>query len=108
MTIARIRLYASLGATALIWLPLLAMVAAGCTPAQKARAVVDGQMFCAKATADGPLVVALANAAGAPIVVTGMASEAVALDCALIGAIPVTPPPDPASAPVVAVAVATK
>lgn len=108
MTIARIRLYTSLGATALILLPLLAMVVVGCTPAQKARAVVDGQLFCARASAAGPLVVALADAAGAPVVVTGMASDAVALDCSLVDAIPVVPPPDPAAAPVVAVAVATK
>ena len=82
-------------------------ILAGCSPAQQAqaeRAVASGQLFCAKATATGPLVVALADALGAPVVVTGRAASAVADACALIGAIPVTPPSKPADAPVVAVA----
>lgn len=79
----------------------------GCSPAQQAqaeRAVVAGQLFCAKATQSGPLVVALADALGAPVVVTGRTTSAVADACAIIGAIPVTPPSQPADAPVVAVA----
>jgi hypothetical protein len=81
-------------------------VLAGCSPAQQAqaeRAVVAGQLFCAKATATGPLVVALADALGAPVVVTGRTASAVADACAIIGAVPVTPPGKPADAPVVAV-----
>ena len=86
---------------------------AGCTAQQatsvaqaEQNLVVDGQLFCAKATAYGPLVVALADAAGAPVVVTGAASSVVAAECAAIGAIPVTPPANPATAPVVAAPVA--
>lgn len=78
----------------------------GCSPAQQAQAervVAAGQLFCAKATQSGPLVVALADAIGAPLVVTGRTASAVADACALIGAIPVTPPSKPADAPVVAV-----
>jgi hypothetical protein len=81
-------------------------VLAGCSPAQQAqaeRAVVAGQLFCAKATATGPLVVALADALGAPVVVTGRTASAVVDACAIIGAFPVSPPPVPASASVVAV-----
>lgn len=76
-----------------------------CTTSQQAteqRVVAQGQLFCAKATADGPLVVALADAAGVPITVTGQASTVVAAACAAINAIPVTPPANPAAAPVVA------
>jgi hypothetical protein len=78
-----------------------------CSPAQQAQAervVVAGQLFCAKATQTGPLVVALADALGAPVVVTGRTAAAVSDACAIIGAIPVTPPAKPADAPVVAVA----
>jgi hypothetical protein len=86
------------GAVTSLWVLLTA-----CTPAQQARVVADGTLFCAKATVDGPLVVALANAAGAPIVVTGLASDVVAAQCAIVGGIPVVPPANPAAAPVVAV-----
>lgn len=85
----------------LFGLPVLIGLAS-CSPAQQATAVKDGQLFCASATATGPLVVALANAAGAPVIVTGLAAQTVASDCAAIGAIPVAPPPVPASTPVVA------
>jgi hypothetical protein len=91
---------------------VLALALAGLTlsacavPAQlqtvEQKAVVAGQLSCAQATAAGPLVVALADAAGAPVVVTGAASATVAAACAAIGAIPVTPPANPATAPVVA------
>jgi len=88
--------------------PVIAVIMlAGCSPAQQAQAervVVAGQLFCAKATATGPLVVALADALGAPVVVTGRTAAAVSDACAIIGAIPVTPPAKPADAPVVAVA----
>ena len=86
-------------------LALVAAVAVACTPAQRQTAIADGQLYCAKATAAGPLVVALATMVGAPVVVTGAASAVVADACAIIGAIPVTPPPVPATAPVVAVAI---
>jgi hypothetical protein len=78
---------------------------AGCTPAQQTavdRFVVTGQLFCARATVTGPLVVALADAAGVPFTVTGKSAEVVARACAVIGAIPTTPPPNPGQAPVVA------
>jgi len=66
------------------------------------RVVVQGQLFCAKAQTSGALVVALADAAGVPISVTGRTAGAVAAACAAIGAIPVSPPPNPGQAPVVA------
>lgn len=90
---------------AVLGLLLTATVATRCSPTQQTAAnntIAAGQLFCAKAQAAGPLVVALADAAGAPIIVTGQAAGTVAAACAAIGAIPVTPPADPASAPVVA------
>jgi hypothetical protein len=78
---------------------------AACSPSQQ-KTVAAGQLFCAQATATGPLVVALADAAGAPITVTNKASDVVAKACAVIGAIPVTPPPNPVQAPVVAAPIA--
>jgi hypothetical protein len=72
-------------------------------------AVADGQLFCSRATPYGPLVVALADATasavGAPgaISVIGKTSDYVARTCAVIGAIPVVPPANPAATPVVAV-----
>lgn len=78
-----------------------------CTPAQQATAVVDGQLFCAKLVAGSPLTVALADALGVPIIVQGMASAIVRADCALIGAIPVSPPLNVSQTPVVAVPVKT-
>jgi hypothetical protein len=77
---------------------------AGCSTAQQQSAVAAGQLYCAKASVDGPLIVALADALGAPVIVTGLAANIVAADCAAIGGIPVTPPANPAAAPVVAVA----
>jgi predicted ATPase len=71
-----------------------------CTTAT--QAVADGQLFCARATSTGPLVVALATAAGAPLTVTNKAAADVAAACAVIGALPVAPPANPAAAPVVA------
>jgi hypothetical protein len=84
--------------------PAALLLVSGCTAAQQQRDVAAGQLFCVKATVDGPLVVALADAAGAPVIVTGLAANIVANDCAAINAIPVTPPANPAAAPVVAVA----
>ena len=77
---------------------------AACSSAQTQQAVSDGQLFCATATAAGPLVVAVADAAGAPVSVIGRSADAVAALCAALKAIPVVPPPNPAAAPVVAVA----
>ena len=83
----------------------------GCSTSQTAafnttaaNVVKDGQLFCAMETTTGPLTVALANAAGAPVKVTGQASADVAAACALINAIPVSPPANPAAAPVVSTA----
>jgi hypothetical protein len=104
MTILHVRRYTSRGPAAAV-LGGLGLWLAACSPAQQARAVADGQLFCAKATTTGPLVVALADAAGAPVIVTGLSSDVVAAACRRISAIPVSPPADPAAAPVVAVAV---
>jgi hypothetical protein len=83
----------------------------GCSTSQTAafnttaaNVVKDGQLFCAMETTTGPLTVALANTAGAPVKVTGQASADVAAACALINAIPVSPPANPAAAPVVSTA----
>ena len=91
---------------------LLVPMLAACTTTQTqqatattGRVVTAGQLFCAKATTNGPLVVALADAAGAPVNVTGLASSVVADACAAINAIPVSPPANPAAAPVVSAAV---
>ena len=84
---------------------MMATAFPGCTPATVQKAVAEGQLFCASATAAGPLVVALATAAGAPVIVTGATSQAVAEACAVIGAIPVSPPANPGGAPTVAAAV---
>lgn len=107
MTIAQIRRAASIAATFAmfaVWGAGLAAALSACTPAQRTRAVVDGQLFCGVATNAGPLVVALIDAAlgGAPVIVTGMTARAVAAACAVVNGIPVIPPPDPAAAPVVA------
>ena len=66
------------------------------------RLVADGQLFCAQETAAGPIVVAVADMLGAPVIVTGLSSDVVAGVCKSINAIPVSPPADPAQAPVVA------
>lgn len=87
---------------------LVLLTLAGCSTQQQANvqkavntAVVDGQLFCAKATTLGPVVVAVATAAGVPIIATGATSLAVNAACAAIGGIPVSPPANPAAAPVV-------
>lgn len=81
---------------------------AGCSQTQLTRAVAAGQLFCGVATGTGgTLTVALADAAGVPIIVTGLASTVVKAACAAIGGIPVTPPPAPASAPLVAAPIAS-
>lgn len=85
---------------------LAAVLLAGCQSASVDKAVVAGQLFCATATTAGPLVVALADASGVPVTVTGKSADVVAKACAVIGAIPVTPPPAPAQAPVVAAPIA--
>jgi len=89
----------------IVYALVLAAFVFGCTVAEKQRAVVDGQLFCAVATKSGPIVVAVATAAGAPVVATGLAAGSVAAICAVVAGIPVTPPPNPAQAPVVAVVV---
>lgn len=69
-----------------------------------ASVLASGQLFCAYETALGPLTVALANDAGVGVTVIGQSSKAVADACALINAIPVMPPANPAQAPVKATA----
>lgn len=69
--------------------------------------VTGGALFCQQYVAtSSPLIVALANIAGAPVSVTGMAADDVAKACAVIAGVPVAPPVDPASAPVVVAPVA--
>lgn len=104
MTDDPVRRYTSIGFTVLIW-GALGLWLAACSPTQQSKALAEGQLFCAEATATGPLVVAIADASGVPVSVIGMTSAAVRGVCATIAAIPVTPPPDPAAAPVVAVVV---
>ncbi|HXJ61913.1 MAG TPA: hypothetical protein VNU68_35185 [Verrucomicrobiae bacterium] len=90
-------------------LALAGCTLAGCSDTTNAkidRAIVQGQLFCARASAAGSLVVALADAAGAPISVTGRSAASVAAACAAVGAIPVSPPPNPSQAPVVAAPIA--
>lgn len=90
-----------------------ALALGACTPAQLAQinattqtAIVDGQLFCAKATTAGPIVVAIINTLDAKAVtVTNKAASYVASVCATINAIPVSPPANIAAAPVVAVTV---
>lgn len=81
---------------------------AGCTPTGQLspQAVATGQLYCATATATGPLVVALADASGVPVTATNKASSVVQAACAVINAVPVSPPANPAQAPVVAAPVA--
>lgn len=90
---------------------LAAIALAGCTStgqltpqAQQIanNMVANGQLFCAMQTATGPLVVALADAAGTPVTATNKGASVVQAACAVIGAIPVAPPANPAQAPVVA------
>ena len=89
---------------ALLTLPSLLLLTAcpGNGTVTPATVIASGQLFCAYETALGPLVVALANDAGAGVTVIGQSSKAVADACALINAIPVVPPANPAAAPVVA------
>lgn len=64
--------------------------------------VTSGALFCKQyVQTSSPLIVALANLAGAPVSVTGMAADDVAKACAVIAGVPVAPPVDPASVPVV-------
>lgn len=77
-----------------------------CSSPTAQRIVRDGDLFCSKVVAGQPLVVALANAVGVPVNVINKSSAVVADACAVIGAIPVVPPPVPAAAPVVAAPVA--
>lgn len=90
------------------------LVAAGQTLASVAAAqnttvasiVTQGNLFCGKATTGAPLIVALTNIYGAPVTVVNQTAADVATACALIGGVPVSPPADPASTPVVAAPVA--
>jgi len=123
MTIIRARRITPLSLSGALWVGVaLYLSACGTTPAQQASLtsgaatlaavaaahnttvaslVTKGALFCQKATDDLPLVVALANVSGVPVSVTGIASDVVAGACAGIAAIPVPPPADPSTAPVV-------
>ena len=70
------------------------------------RLVTAGALFCEKADPLVPVVFALANAAGAPVSVTAQASEDVAAACAAVQAVPVSPPANAATVPVIPAVVA--
>lgn len=128
MTVDHARRAASYGFAAAIWGALgLYLVGCGTTPAQQASLtqgaatlaavaaahnttvsslVSKGALFCKKVTTDAPLVVAVATVSGAPVSVIGIASDVVAATCAGINAVPVSPPADPASTPIVVIPVA--
>lgn len=87
---------------------LLSLALAACVNSQGQPTIVGqvteasiaaGQLFCAKSTT---LVVAVQTAAG-PFSVVGQTASAVAAVCALIDAIPVSPPANAISVPVVTV-----
>ncbi len=83
---------------------LCVLVLAGCTTQAASTALAAGQQFCSVATAAGPVVVRLIEATtNVPVIVTGKAADVVAATCALVQGIPVSPPPAPETAPVVAV-----
>lgn len=128
MTDDPVRRYTSIGFTVLIFGALgLYLVGCGTTPAQQASLtdgaatlaavaaahnttvsslVSKGALFCKKVTTDAPLVVAVATLSGVPVSVIGVASDVVAATCAGINAVPVSPPADPASTPIVVIPVA--
>lgn len=109
-------------------LAALALAGCGTTPAEQAQLAAAGQtlasvaaahnttvaslvtkgnLFCQQKVVTGaPLIVALANLYGAPVSVVNQTAADVATACALVGGIPVAPPVDPASAPVVTAPVA--
>lgn len=110
-----------------ILLTALALAGCGTTPAQQTQLVAAGQtlasvaaannttvaslvtkggLFCSRATTGAPLVIALANLYGAPVSVVNQTAVDVAAACALVGGVPVAPPVDAASAPVVTAPVA--
>ena len=90
----------------LIAVAAFAITLGACADPKFTAAVAAGQLYCSKATTLGPLVVAIVEAGtGKPVTVTGKASDVVARSCALIGAIPVSPPADATTAPKVAVVV---
>lgn len=100
----------AVSACALLGLSGVGLGIVGCSATQLATAtttaekmVAAGQLYCAKATTAGPLVVAAATAAGAPVSVIGQTAAAVSATCAAIDAIPVSPPANETTAPVVAV-----
>lgn len=77
-----------------------AVLVSGCSPAQ----VTQGQLFCAKVVQGLPMVVGLADLSGAPVMAAGTAASVVQAECAIVQGIPVSPPANPAAAPVIAIA----
>ncbi len=83
------------------------------TPAGTAAvntAIADGQQFCAVAQSPGltTIVRLVAASTGVPVTVTDKAADVVAATCPVIAGIksfPVSPPPAPATVPIVAVPV---
>lgn len=90
----------TLGMGVMLLLGLVGLLVAGCSATQ----VASGQLYCAKIVSGLPMIVGLADLAGAPIVATGQAASIVTAECAIVQGIPVSPPANPAAAPVVAIA----
>lgn len=65
----------------------------------------QGQLFCALASPSGPIVSAIVTATPDPraVLAEGTAATIVQAICAAAGGVPVSPPPNPAAAPTVAV-----
>ena len=112
-TILAVMLVAAVG------LRLTGCAAPGATPtAAQAAGAQAGALFCAVQVAGGGAVTvalidagvsgAAPGAAPLAVIATGATKAFVDAACAKAGGIPVSPPPDPAAAPVVAVVVPAK
>jgi hypothetical protein len=88
----------------------LCLLASACTQAQlnAAAETPAGQLFCAIATATGPVVAGLIDATASAlspvaIIATGATSAYVTAACAAAGGVAVSPPPNLADVPELAV-----
>lgn len=76
-----------------------AALLSGCANPQVRQAIVQGQLFCAQITADGKLIKKVATTSGVPVSVIGQSQAQVVAWCALINAVPVSPPAAPEQVP---------
>lgn len=94
-------------------LALIALSATACSTTQVGKvtsilgsAVAEGQLYCQTIGALEPTIVAVADAAdSSAIIATGKTAAFVNAVCGVINAVPVSPPANPATAPVVSVKV---